>query len=93
MMLRQQMESARLLKMSIKTFFLSQLRLAPRDWAMGSTMFEGVGLQKITSIKLQLPHNKDTITYTKNKKCYKDMRYKCIIITSVLNVSKRYQTI
>jgi hypothetical protein len=53
-------------------------------------MFEGVGLQKITSIRLQLSHNKDTITYTKNKKCYKDTRYKCTIITSALNVSKRY---
>ena len=39
-------------------------------------MFEDVELQKITSkTRLQLSHNKDTITKTKNKKCYKDTRY------------------
>ena len=50
---------------------LSQLRLVPKGWARGQLSFEGVQLQKITSkTRLQLFHNKDTITYTKNKKWY-----------------------
>ena len=43
----------------------------PKGWARGQLSFEGVQLQKITNkTRLQLSHNKDTITYTKNKKRY-----------------------
>jgi hypothetical protein len=70
MMLRQPMQSARLI-MSSKAFFLSQLRLVPKGLGKGSTMFEGVELQKITSIRLQLFHNKKIqVLTTINKKCY-----------------------
>ena len=44
----------------------------PKCWARGQLSFEGVQLQKITS---KTRYKKDTITYTKNKKCYKDTRY------------------
>ena len=55
--------------MKKQAFSLGQLRLVPKDWARGSTMFKGGSLQKITNYLQKLQKNKSnyriscTITY------------------------------
>jgi hypothetical protein len=70
MMLRQQMQSARLIKCQANPS-LSQLRLVPKDWARGQLCLRVLNYKRITSIqKLQLSTTKIQVLTIINKRCY-----------------------
>jgi hypothetical protein len=66
MMLRQQMQSARF-SMSSKPFFLSQLRLVPKDWARGQLCLRVLNYKRLQVKDCNYSTTKDTSTYNNNE--------------------------